>query len=81
MKLRHAPRYKRRLPVRFWHPETGDPHQAFTIDISLVGMFIGTRAPLPRGHASASRSSSPATTTSSRARSCARRGSPPSCSR
>ena len=49
MKLRHAPRYKRRLPVRFWHPETGDAHQAFTIDISLVGMFIGTRAPLPKG--------------------------------
>ena len=49
MKLRNAPRYKRRLPVRFWNPETGDPHQAFTIDISLVGMFIGTRTPLPRG--------------------------------
>ena len=49
MKLRHAPRYQRRLPVRFWNPETGDPHQAFTIDISLVGMFIGTRTPLPKG--------------------------------
>ena len=49
MKLRHSPRYKRRLPIRFWHPETGDTHQAFTIDISLVGMFIGTRAPLPQG--------------------------------
>ncbi len=49
MQLRHAPRYKRRLPVRFWHPQTGDPHQAFTIDISLVGMFISTRAPLPEG--------------------------------
>ena len=49
MKLRHAPRYKRRLPVRFWHPETGDPHQAFTVDISLAGMFIGTRTPLPKG--------------------------------
>ena len=49
MKLRSAPRYKRRLPVRFWHPKTGDAHQAFTIDISLVGMFISTRSPLPRG--------------------------------
>ena len=48
-KLRRAPRYKRRLPVRFWHPETGDAHQAYTIDISLVGIFIGTRTPLPKG--------------------------------
>jgi len=49
MVLRHAPRYKRRVPVRFWHPETGDSHQAFTIDISLVGMFISTRTPLAEG--------------------------------
>lgn len=49
MKLRHAPRYKRRLPVRFWNPDTGDSHQAFTHDISLVGMFIGTRTPLAEG--------------------------------
>ena len=49
MKLRRAPRYKRRLPVRFWHPQTGEAHQAFTIDISIAGMFIGTRSPLPRG--------------------------------
>jgi Tfp pilus assembly protein PilZ len=49
MQLRYAPRYKRRLPVRFWHPESGDTHQAFTMDISLVGMFIGTRTPLPKG--------------------------------
>jgi hypothetical protein len=68
MQLRHAPRYKRRLPVRFWHPETGDAHQAFTIDISLVGMFIGIRAPLPRARGCASRSSSRGTTTSSRAK-------------
>ena len=49
MKLRYAPRYKRRLPVRFWEPETGAPHQAFTVDISLSGMFIATRAPLAQG--------------------------------
>ncbi len=49
MKLRNQPRYKRRLPVRFWEPDSGAQHEAFTIDLSLTGMFIATRALLPTG--------------------------------
>ncbi len=46
MKLRWAPRHKKRVPLRFWDPADSRQHDAFTIDISLSGMFIATRAPL-----------------------------------
>ncbi len=49
MKLRSAPRYKRRVPLRFWEPDSGSPHQGFTVDISLSGLFIATRSPLATG--------------------------------
>lgn len=49
MKLRYAPRYKRRVPIRFWEPASGAAHQGFTVDISLSGVFIATRSPLPPG--------------------------------
>jgi Tfp pilus assembly protein PilZ len=48
-KQRRAPRFKRRLPVRFWDPESGEVYQGYTVDISLHGMFIGTRTPLRKG--------------------------------
>ena len=42
-------RRPRRVAIQFW--KLGDPHPfpGFTTNISMTGMFIGTRSPCPRG--------------------------------
>jgi Tfp pilus assembly protein PilZ len=44
-----APRFKRRIPVRFWKPEEAEPRSAYTTNISLTGMFIATLDPSEPG--------------------------------
>jgi Tfp pilus assembly protein PilZ len=49
MSRRRSARRPRRVSVQFW--KQGDPHPypGFTTNISLTGMFIGTRSPMPSG--------------------------------
>jgi hypothetical protein len=49
MSRRISPRRPRRVQVQFW--KRGEPHAypGYTTNISLTGMFIGTRSPLPPG--------------------------------
>jgi Tfp pilus assembly protein PilZ len=49
MSRRRSTRRPRRVSVQFW--KQGDPHPfpGFTTNISMTGMFIGTRSPLPPG--------------------------------
>ena len=49
MSRRTSVRRPRRVAVQFWRQ--GDPHPfpGFTTNISMTGMFIGTRSPCPRG--------------------------------
>jgi hypothetical protein len=49
MSRRISPRRPRRVQVQFW--KCGEPHATpgYTTNISLTGMFIGTRSPLPPG--------------------------------
>src|SRR6187549_988371 len=49
MTRRISPRRPRRVQVQFW--KRGEPHAypGYTTNISLTGMFIGTRNPLPPG--------------------------------
>lgn len=49
MTRRISPRRPRRVQVQFW--KRGEPHAypGYTTNISLTGMFIGTRSPLPPG--------------------------------
>ncbi|MFL6199395.1 MAG: PilZ domain-containing protein [Thermoanaerobaculia bacterium] len=49
MTRRISPRRPRRVQVQFW--KRGEPHAypGYTINISLTGMFVATRNPLPPG--------------------------------
>ena len=49
MTRRISPRRPRRVQVQFW--KRGEPHAypGYTTNISLTGMFIGTRSPFPPG--------------------------------
>ncbi len=49
MSRRRSARRPRRVSVQFW--KQGDPHPypGFTTNISMTGMFVGTRSPLPSG--------------------------------
>lgn len=49
MTRRISPRRPRRVQVQFW--KLGEPHSypGYTTNISLTGMFIATRSPLPPG--------------------------------
>ena len=49
MSRRRSARRPRRVSVQFW--KQGDPHPypGFTTNVSMTGMFIGTRSPLPSG--------------------------------
>lgn len=49
MPNRISPRRPRRVQVQFW--KRGEPHAypGYTTNISLTGMFIGTRSPFPPG--------------------------------
>ena len=49
MPNRISPRRARRVQVQFW--KRGEPHAypGYTTNISLTGMFIGTRSPFPPG--------------------------------
>jgi Tfp pilus assembly protein PilZ len=49
MSRRRSARRPRRVSVQFW--KQGDPHPypGFSTNISMTGMFIGTRSPMPSG--------------------------------
>src|SRR5688500_19134444 len=49
MARRISPRRARRVQVQFW--KRGEPHAypGYTTNISLTGMFVATRSPLPPG--------------------------------
>jgi hypothetical protein len=49
MQKRREQRRPRRIPVRFWRRGETTPHQGFTTNISVTGVFISTRETLPKG--------------------------------
>lgn len=49
MDKRKAPRYKRRISLRFWSDEDKIPRKGFTQNISIRGMFVSTNAPFKPG--------------------------------
>jgi len=42
---RKSPRYKRRIPTRFWSQEDPKPRRGFTLNISELGIFVATYSP------------------------------------
>ena len=49
MSRRRSTRRPRRVSVQFWKHGEPHPYPGFTTNISMTGMFIGTRSPLPSG--------------------------------
>lgn len=49
MTRRISPRRPRRVQVQFWKRGEPHAHPGYTTNISLTGMFIGTRSPFPPG--------------------------------
>jgi hypothetical protein len=49
MSRRRSVRRPRRVSVQFWRQGDPHPYPGFTTNISMTGMFIGTRSPCPSG--------------------------------
>ena len=49
MSRRRSTRRPRRVSVQFWKQGEPHPYPGFTTNISMTGMFIGTRSPMPSG--------------------------------
>jgi Tfp pilus assembly protein PilZ len=49
MSRRRSARRPRRVSVQFWRQGDPHPYPGFTTNISMTGMFIGTRSPMPSG--------------------------------
>lgn len=49
MDNRKAPRYKRRIQLRFWSQDDRNPRKGFTQNVSVMGMFVSTNAPYKPG--------------------------------
>jgi Tfp pilus assembly protein PilZ len=49
MSRRRSARRPRRVSIQFWKQGDSHPYPGFTTNISMTGMFIGTRSPLPSG--------------------------------
>ncbi|HEV7516986.1 MAG TPA: PilZ domain-containing protein [Thermoanaerobaculia bacterium] len=49
MSRRRSARRPRRVSVQFWKQGEPHPYPGFTTNISMTGMFIGTRSPMPSG--------------------------------
>lgn len=49
MDKRKVPRYRRRVPLRFWSQDDKEPRKGFTQNISVAGMFVSTNSPFKPG--------------------------------
>ena len=49
MDKRKAPRFKRRIQLRFWSVDDRTPRKGFTQNVSVTGMFISSSSPFKPG--------------------------------